>query len=56
MTGRIQRLRERFFEQDPKVCSERCKIFTESIKKDVNKPIAIRRANAYYNVLNEMTV
>lgn len=56
MTGRIQRLRERFFEQDPKVCSERCKIFTESMKKDVNKPIAIRRANAYYNVLNEMTV
>ena len=56
MTERIQRLRERLFDQEPKVCSERCKIFTESMKVDVNKPIAIRRANAYYNVLDKMTV
>lgn len=56
MNERIKRLRTRLFEQEPKVCSERCKIFTESIKKNAHKPIAIRRANAFYDVLDKMTV
>lgn len=56
MTERIARLRKRLFEQEPKICSERCKLFTESMKKDYAKPIAIRRANAFYHVLDKMTV
>lgn len=56
MTERIARLRKRLIDQDPRICSERCKIFTESMKKDCHKPIAIRRANAFYNVLDKMTV
>lgn len=56
MSDRIKKLRERLFEQEPKICSERCKIFTQSMKDDNGLPIAIRRANAYYNVLDKMTV
>lgn len=56
MTDRITRLRKRHFEQEPKICSERCKIFTESMKRDAAKPIALRRAQAFYDVLDKMTV
>ncbi len=56
MSSRIERLRERLFAQEPKVCSERCKIFTQSMKDDEGLPIAIKRANAFYNVLDQMTV
>lgn len=56
MNERIERLRWELFEQDPKICSERCKIFTESIKRNAQKPIAVRRAEAYYDVLDQMTV
>ncbi len=56
MNKRITKLRNRLFEQEPKICSERCKIFTKSIKQNALKPIAIRRANAFYDVLDQMTV
>ncbi len=56
MSQRTQRMRERLFEQMPKVCAERCVIFTESMKRSQGKPIAIRRADAFYDVLNNMTI
>ena len=56
MSARTEKLRAKLFEQKPKVCSERCKIFTESMQRDTLLPIAIRRANAYYDVLDQMTV
>ena len=56
MTERTMRLRARLFEQEPKICSERCKIFTASMKRDAGLPIAIQRANAFYDVLDQMTV
>lgn len=56
MTERVARLRKKLFDQEPKICSERCKIFTESIKKNAFKPIPIRRAQGYYDVLDRMTV
>jgi len=56
MNERIAALREALFNQPPKICSERCKIFTESMKKNNFKPVAIRRAEAYYDVLDQMTV
>ncbi len=56
MNERIEKLRWQLFEQDPKICSERCRIFTESIKRNAQKPIAVRRAQGYYDVLDQMTV
>ena len=56
MTERIMKLMKSLFDQEPKVCSERCKIFTESVKNDTGLHVAIQRANAFYNVLDKMTV
>ncbi len=56
MNLRIARLRKALFDQKPKVCSERCNIFTESMKRNHAKPVALRRAEAYYDVLTNMTV
>lgn len=56
MNERIQRLRERLFENEPRVCSERCVIFTESMKNSEGEPIALRRSKGFYDVLDKMTV
>lgn len=56
MNDRIKRLRDKWFETKPRVSSERCVIFTESMKKNVYKPIAVKRSMAYYDVLDKMTV
>jgi formate C-acetyltransferase len=56
MNKRIARLREKLFEQDPKVCAERCVIFTESMKKTEGEPIALRRAKAFASVLEKMSI
>ncbi|MDR1611217.1 MAG: pyruvate formate-lyase [Planctomycetota bacterium] len=56
MNERIERLRKRLFDQSPRICSERCQIFTESIKKNAQKPIAVRRALAFHDVLDRMTI
>ncbi|NCD32114.1 MAG: pyruvate formate-lyase [Spartobacteria bacterium] len=56
MNDRIQTLRQRLFDADPKICSERCNIFTASMKESEGMPIALRRANAYYDVLDKMTI
>lgn len=56
MSERTKKLRRSLLETNPKICSERAKIFTESMKKSEGLPIAKRRAEAFYNVLNEMTI
>lgn len=56
MNKRIQNLRKRLFDTDPRICSERCVIFTESMKESEGLPIAIRRANAFYEVLDKMSI
>lgn len=56
MNERINELRKKLFETDPRICSERCEIFTESMKKSEGLPISIRRANAFYEVLDKMSV
>lgn len=56
MNERINRLRKKLFETDPRICAERCMIFTESMKESEGLPIAIRRANAFYEVLDKMTI
>lgn len=56
MNYRIQKLRKELAEQKPYVDSERCKIFTESMKTTDGLPIIIRRARSFYEVLDKMTV
>lgn len=56
MNYRIQKLRKELTEQKPYVDSERCVIFTESMKKTDGLPIIIRRAEAFYEVLDKMTI
>lgn len=56
MNARIKRLRQRLFDVEPRICSERCNIFTASMKESEGMPIALRRANAFYNVLDQMTI
>lgn len=56
MNERIKKLRNELAAQKPYVDSERCRIFTESMKKSDGLPIIIRRAQSFYDVLNQMTV
>lgn len=56
MSQRTIRLRKKLFETDPKICAERCVIFTESMKASEGEPIALRRAKAFYDVLDKMSI
>lgn len=56
MNERIKELRKKLFDTDPRICSERCVIFTKSMKESEGLPIAIRRANAFYEVLDKMSI
>lgn len=56
MNDRIARLRKKLFDQKPKVCAERCVIFTESMKRDSVLAVPIKRANAFYDVLDKMSL
>ena len=56
MNKRVKRLREAFFEVIPEVCPERARYFTESMKASEGEPIILRRAKAFYDVLDKMTV
>ncbi len=56
MTDRIQKLRNGLFESFPAICPERAEIFTESMKKSEGRPIVKRRADAFYDVLDRMSI
>ena len=56
MNERIQKMRKKLIDQKPRVCSERCRIFTESMKKDSGLPNVVARANAFYRVLDQMSL
>lgn len=56
MRERIKKLREAFFEVTPEICPERARYFTESMKKSEGEPVILRRAKAFYDVLDKMTV
>lgn len=56
MTERIKKLRDGLFEDIPAICPERAVIFTESMKKTEGQPIVKRRAEAFYQVLDKMTI
>ena len=56
MNYRVQKLRKELAETKPFVDSERCRIFTESMKQSDGLPIIIRRAMSFKDVLENMTV
>ena len=56
MNERIRKLRKELMEQKPFVDAERCRIFTESMKKTDGLPIILRRAMSFDEVLSKMTV
>ena len=56
MNTRINKLREGLFENIPEICPERAVLFTEAMKKSEGEPIAKRRAQALYEVLDGMSI
>jgi formate C-acetyltransferase len=56
MNKRIHSLRERYFETVPEVCPERARFFTQSMKESEGEHISLRRAKAFANVLDNMTI
>jgi len=56
MTERIERLRQRLLDTIPEICPERARYFTRSMKNTEGEPIVLRRAKAFYEVLDNMTV
>lgn len=56
MNERIEKLRKRFFETIPEICPERARYFTESMRESEGEYIAIRRAKAFTNVLEKMSI
>jgi pyruvate formate-lyase/glycerol dehydratase family glycyl radical enzyme len=56
MTERILTLRNRFFAAVPEICPERARIFTDSMRRTEGQPIVLRRAKAFYEVLDRMSL
>jgi formate C-acetyltransferase len=52
----MERLRAELLDQTPEICAERALLFTESMKQSEGQPIAKRRADALYKVLDNMTL
>ena len=55
-TSRIERLRQNYVNSQPSICYERARIFTESHKRTEGLPVAIRRAQAFYDFCNEFDI
>jgi len=55
-TERIERLRQNYINTKPSICCERARIFTESHKRTEGKPVAVRRAQAFYDFCNKFDV
>lgn len=56
MTDRITKLRARLFQEKPRICPERARYFTSVMRQTEGEPIAIRRAKAFYEVLDKMSL
>ena len=54
--ARIARLQERMNARVPTICPERAEIITDSFSKTEGEPIVIRRAKAFAEILDRMTV
>jgi pyruvate formate-lyase/glycerol dehydratase family glycyl radical enzyme len=56
MSIRTEKLRKKLVLVKPEICSERALIFTRSMQKTEGEPISIRRAKAFYDVLDQMSI
>ncbi len=56
MSERTNELRNELIRTTPKICVERARIFTNSMKTTEGLPIVKRRAQAYSDVLNQMSL
>lgn len=56
MSTRTKKLRDELMGITPQICPERAVIFTESMKKSEGQPIVKRRAEAFFEVLEKMSI
>ena len=56
MSTRTNNLREKLISVKPEICSDRALYFTASMQKTEGEPITIRRAKAFYDVLDRMSI
>lgn len=56
MNSRLEKLRDELLDTTPEICSERAKIFTESMKRSEGEPIVKRRAKSFHEVLDKMSI
>ena len=53
ITDRVERIRLNYVNSKPAISYERARIWTESHKRTEGQPVAIRRAQAFYDTCNE---
>ncbi|TFG14118.1 glycyl radical protein [Candidatus Thorarchaeota archaeon] len=56
MTSRTQRIKDRMLAAEPTISSERASIFTNYLISHESRPMKIRLANAFAEVLDQMTI
>jgi len=56
VTERTARLRDTLLKVTPKICSERARLLTESMKETEGQPMIIRRARGLEKILNDMPI
>jgi formate C-acetyltransferase len=56
MSLRTERLRNEVLDTVPVICPERARVFTEAMKASEGRPIVLRRAKAFAQVLEQMSL
>ena len=56
ITPRVEKIRQNYVNSKPAISYERARIWTESHKRTEGLPVAIRRAQAFYDTCNELCV
>ena len=56
ITPRVEMIRQNYVNSKPAISYERARIWTESHKRTEGQPVAIRRAQAFYDTCNELCV
>ena len=55
LTQRIEAIRQNYVNTKPQISCERAKIWTDSHRETEGQPVAIRRARAFADLLDQMT-
>ncbi|MBO0459437.1 formate C-acetyltransferase/glycerol dehydratase family glycyl radical enzyme [Enterococcus hulanensis] len=53
---RIEQARDKMYKRVATICPERAEIITESFKRTEGKPIVVRRAKAFADILDQMSI